>query len=104
MTKVDSSSPFRQFADSLVQEWSERRFFGIKTNEEATDRLVKDTKVLANELKILDKKLKTLETIVKNNNAFGLEAYLPKIEEAYLDLASILLTLATITRKWRNRK
>ena len=101
---ADNNSPFRQFADGLVEEWSQRKFFGIKTNEEATDRLIKDTKVLANELKIMEKKLKTLEAIVKNNNSFGLEAFLPKVEEGYLDLASILLTLATITRKWRNRK
>ena len=101
---MSNNTPFRQFADGVVQEWSERRFFGIKTNAEATDRLAKDTKILANELKAVEKKLKNLEAIVKVNNSFGLEAFLPKVEEAYLDVADLALTLATITRKWRNRK
>ena len=52
---MSNNTPFRDFADGVVKEWSERRFFGIKTNAEATDRLTKDTKILSNELKAVEK-------------------------------------------------
>ena len=104
MTKkiIDSNSPFCQFVDGLVEEWSQRKFFGIKTDDEATSRIENELKVVANQQKVLDKKVKTLRAIVQKNS-FGLKAYLPKVEEELLNTSALLLEMATMVRKWNNR-
>ena len=99
---IDSNSPFCQFVDGLVEEWSQRKFFGIKTDEEALNKVEGEMKVVANQQKIIDKKLKNLATII-SNNSFGIEAYLPKVEEELLNTSAVILETATIIRKWRNR-
>lgn len=100
--KISSNSPFYQFVDSVLEEWSQRKFYGIKTDQEALAKIVEQLRLVKDQHKVLDKKLITLSSIIFSN-AFGVDAYLSKVEEEVLNTCALLLEVATILRKWRNR-
>lgn len=99
---IDGNSPFYQCASDTIEEWSQKKFFGIKTDSEALDKIESEFKAIANQQRVIDRQLKTLGVII-SKNSFGIEAFLPKVEEECLNTAAVLLKMATILRKWNNR-
>lgn len=104
MAQRNDNTPFSQFVSDLVEEWSQRKFFGIKTNEEALTKTENDFKDISMQIKQIGKRLNTLSAIVRSHDSFGIEAFLPKVEQEYLEAAGMLLRSATILHKWKNRE
>ena len=102
--QVDQNSPFSQFADGLVEEWSQRKFFGVRTDTEAVEKLQSQLKNVGFQLKVCEKAVKTLESNIANNSLDFNLPYLKKVEEMCLDLSALGLMSATLLRKWINKK
>ena len=103
-SQIDNASAFSLVANNAIDHLAERKFFGIKTNEEAADRLKQELRKVKDQVKLAEKMVKNVEACVNQKQSFGLSAYLPKVEACLRDLAALSIEATALTLKWTKRE
>ena len=102
--QIESGTPFCVVADEAIDRLAERKFFGIKTNEEAVERLEQEVRKLKDQLKLVEKRVKSVSGCVITKDSFGLAAFLPKVEDVFRDLTALSVQATALVRKWSKRE
>lgn len=103
-SQVDNASAFCLVADETIDRLAEKKFFGIRTNAEAADRLKQELRKVKDQLKLAEKMIKNVDVCVNQKQSFGLPAYLPKVEACLRDLAALSIEATALTLKWAKRE
>ena len=103
-SQVDNASAFCLVADETIDRLAEKKFFGIRTNAEATDRLKQELRKVKDQVKLAEKMVKNVDACVVMKNALGLPAYLPKVETCFRDLTALSIETAALLHKWGDRE
>lgn len=103
-SQVDNASAYCLVADETIDRLAEKKFFGIKTNAEASDRLKQQLRKIKDQLKVAEKMVKNVNDCVVMKSSFGLPAYLPKVETCFRDMTALSIETAALVHKWAGRE